>query len=95
MSYLIFLIPVSIFGLLVWAITSATKQAEKDWKTLKYLEDKAQQVSTKEEIEKFHKEFVEEATNIHNKFINPRLMKIDGYLRGLHKQFKNKESDHE
>lgn len=45
---------------------------------------------TKEEIEAFHKEFIEKASKIHNKVINPRLQRIDGYLRGLYKQYKTK-----
>ena len=44
---------------------------------------------TKEEIESFHKEFVEKATKINNPHIQPELHRINGYLQGLYKKFKN------
>jgi hypothetical protein len=73
-------------GLLVWAIMGARKEVLKDWDTLEYLKTKANEVSTKEEIEEFHKEFVEKASKIHNQYINIELHKIDGYLKGQYKQ---------
>ena len=73
--------------LLIWAIKSSMEQSKKDWNTLDYLKNKANLLKTKEEIEEFHKEFVEKASKIHNQFINPELSKIDGYLRGLYKQY--------
>ena len=42
----------------------------------------------KEEIEILHKDLQE--VKITNQYIKPRLMRIDGYLKGLYKQFKNK-----
>jgi hypothetical protein len=73
-------------GLLVWVIMGARKEVLKDWDTLEYLKTKANEVSTKEEIEEFHKEFVEKASKIHNQYINIELHKIDGYLKGQYKQ---------
>lgn len=88
--YLILLIPIGLFSLFVWAFRSVSKQVKEDWETLEYLEEKCKTVNTKEEIEAFHKEFIEKASKIHNKVINPRLQRIDGYLRGLYKQYKTK-----
>lgn len=73
--------------LLVWVTISGTKQVKKDWDTLEELKKKANKVKTKEEIEEFHKEFVEKASKIHNRFITPELHEINGYLIGLYKQF--------
>ena len=76
-------------GLFVWAVINLRKRVIKDWKILEELKYKANKVSTKEEIEEFHKEFVEKANKVsHNKYINIELQRIDGYLRGLYKQFK-------
>lgn len=88
MNYLLLLIPIAIIILLGWALYNTMKQSKKDWETLDYLKDKATKVNTKEEIEDFHKEFREKASKIYNKFIALELNKIDGYLRGLYKQFK-------
>lgn len=76
-------------SLFVWAAINSTKQVKKDWATLEELKKKANQVSSKEEIEEFHKEFREKAKKIYNKNIHMELYKIDGYLRGLYKQYKN------
>jgi hypothetical protein len=73
-------------GLFVWFILTARQQVSKDWNTLEYLKTRANEVSTKEEIEEFHKEFVEKASKIHNQYINIELHKIDGYLKGQYKQ---------
>lgn len=86
MNYLLLLIPLGFVTLFLWATFSLRRQILKDWATLEYLKKRTNQVSTKEEIEKFHKEFVEKANKIHNSCINPELQKIDGYLRGLYKQ---------
>ena len=75
--------------LIISAISFSIKNNKRDWNTLEELKKKANQVSTKEEIEEFHKEFVEKANKIYNSEIKPELMKIDGYLRGLYKQYKN------
>ena len=88
MNYII-LVPLGLIGLAIWLIIDQRKQVVKDWDTLEYLKKRANEVSTKEEIEEFHKEFIEKASKIHNQFINPELHKIDGYLRGLYKQFKS------
>lgn len=74
--------------LLISAILILMKNSKRDWNTLEELKKKANQVSTKEEIEEFHKEFIKKANKIYNNQITPELMKIDGYLRGLYKQFK-------
>lgn len=74
-------------SLFTWLVISARKQVLKDWDTLKELKKKANEVKTKEEIEEFHKEFVEKASKIHNRLITPELYKINGYLIGLYKQF--------
>lgn len=71
-----------------WGMWSIRKQANKDWDRVKYFEDAIQNVSAKEEIENVHKEFIEWAKTVNNKLITPKLHYIDGYLRGLHKQFK-------
>lgn len=75
--------------LLISTILILMKNSKKDWNTLEELKKKANQVSTKEEIEEFHKEFLEKANKVsHNEYINIELQRIDGYLRGLYKQFK-------
>lgn len=80
------LIPMS---LLILLIRSLEKQVNKDWKTLKYLEEKCKTVKdNKEDIEIFHKELLEKSKNIHNQFINLRLYFIDGYLRGLYHKYR-------
>lgn len=73
----------------VWATLYLRKQTIKDRNTLEELKKKANTVSTKEEIESFHKEFVEKATKINNPHIQPELHRINGYLQGLYKKFKN------
>lgn len=75
-------------SLLVWATLNSRKQVIKDWDTLKELKHKASSVSTKEEIEIFHKEFVEKANKINNQYIHLELQRINGYLQGLYKQYK-------
>lgn len=89
-TLIIIIIFVIIFlALFIWAIISLRKQVIKDWNTLEELKKKANQISTKEEIEEFHKEFLEKANKVsHNQYINIELQRIDGYLRGLYKQFK-------
>lgn len=84
----IILFVIVFLGLFVWATINLRKQVIKDWNTLEELKKKANEVSSKEEIEEFHKEFIEKASKIHNPQITPELMKIDGYLRGFYKQFK-------
>lgn len=73
--------------LLAWATSSIVKQSNRDWDTFEYLKKKADTISTKEEIEEFHKEFLEKAKKIDNPVIRPHLHRIDGYLRGLYKQY--------
>lgn len=89
-KYFLLLLPIGVMILFIWVLAYKAKQSKKDWDTLKYLEKKACNISTKEEIEEFHKEFIEKASNIHNRFIYPRLQKIDGYVRGLYKQYQKK-----
>lgn len=75
-------------ALFVWSLMSLRKRAIKDWETLTYLTKRAETLSTKQEIEEFHKEFVDKASKINNEHIKPQLNRIDGYVRGLYKQFK-------
>jgi hypothetical protein len=49
----------------VWAVNQMIKQSKKDWETLDYLKNKTNNVSTLEEIEEFHKEFLEKSKKIH------------------------------
>jgi hypothetical protein len=77
-----------LLALFVWSLMSLRKQAVKDWKTLTDLKKRAETLSTKQEIEEFHKEFVDKASKINNEHIKPQLNRIDGYVRGLYKQFK-------
>ena len=75
-------------SLLIWAIIELSKQTKKDWDTIEELKKKANQVSSKEEIEEFHKEFIEKASKIYTTYNSIELQRIDAYLRGLYKQFK-------
>lgn len=86
MKYLLLIIPISLIIIFVWSFISLRNEVKKDWETLDYLKKRANEVSTKKEIEEFHKEFIEKASKIHNRFINVELAKIDGYLRGQYKQ---------
>lgn len=86
---LIIIFVILVMFLFVWLIAYNMKQVAKDWKTVEQLKQRANAVNTKEEIEEFHKEFVEKARKIHNQYIQIELQRIDGYLRGLYKQFKN------
>lgn len=79
---------VTIILLFVLLTRNIIKTSKKDWDTFYYLKQKCNEVKTKEEIELFHKEFSEKASKIHNELITPGLSKIDGYLRGLYKQYK-------
>ena len=85
---IIILIIVVFISIFFWAINAQLKQSQKDWETLDYLKKRSNEVETKEEIEEFHKEFVEKSNKIYNSLIKLELSKIDGYLRGLYKHFK-------
>jgi hypothetical protein len=91
MKLLAILIIVGVLSFLFWVIYSGMQQSKKDWETLKYLKKKANEVSTKEEIEEFYTEFRQKSSKIYNKYICYELFAIDGYLRGLYKQYKNVE----
>lgn len=78
-----------IIGLFIWSLFDLRQKSIKDWKTLEELKEKVNKINTKEEIEEFHKEFLEKAVEINNPYINIELHKIDGYVRGLYKKFKN------
>lgn len=78
-----------IIGLFIWAFNDLRQKSIKDWKTLEELKEKVNKINTKEEIEEFHKEFLEKSVEINNPYINIELHKIDGYVRGLYKKFKN------
>jgi hypothetical protein len=86
---ILILVFLGIVSLLILSLSSMRKQVIKDWNTLKELKAKLLTVSTKVEIEEFHKEFVEKTKEIHNTAdIQRELLKIDAYLRGMYKQFK-------
>lgn len=80
---------IAFMCLFIWTLFSLRKQVVRDWETLDELKTKSNEVSTKEEIEEFHKEFVEKANKIYNHQIQKELSRIDGFLRGLYKQYKN------
>jgi hypothetical protein len=86
-NFILLLIPFAIICLTIWSLYALKKQAKKDWATLEELKQKANLLNTKEEIEEFHKEFLEKASKVHNQYIRYELNRIDGYLRGLYKQF--------
>lgn len=73
---------------LILTINSSVKQSKKDWNIYYDLEKRANLLNTKEEIEAFHKEFVEKAKKINNPIISAKLGAIDGYVKGLYKQYK-------
>ncbi len=75
----------AVIGLFLWLTLSMLKQSKKDWDTVRYFEARVNTVFTLDEIKSFHAEFVEKASKIHNEYCQPRLAKIDGYLRGLYK----------
>lgn len=80
------IIIVVVFCLLVGPfIWFFMKQSEKDWNTLRELQEKAYKISTKTELVEFHKEFVEKAYKINNNLIYPEL---HGYIVGLYKTLK-------
>lgn len=88
------IIPVIILIIIGWGCVWATRrimnQAENDWQVIADLEQKAKLVNTKEEIEELHKEMIEKSKPIYNKYVHARLQKLDGYLRGMYKQYQNK-----
>jgi hypothetical protein len=77
-----------LLGLFIWSLICLRKQAIKDWETLNDLTKKAETLSTKQEIEEFYKDFVDKSSKIKNELITPHLIRIDGYVRGIYKQFK-------
>jgi Sec-independent protein translocase protein TatA len=81
-----------VIGLFIWTTVNLRKQVLKDLDTLDYFKKRVNEVSTKEEIEALHKEFVEKASKINNPHINPQLQNIDGFLRGQYKQLTNGNS---
>ena len=83
---IIFCVLVFMF-LFIWLMFASRKRAIKDWDTLHDLEKRANNLKTKEEIQEFHKEFIDKANKIYNSHIHLRLNRIDGYIRGLYKQF--------
>lgn len=81
----LFLLLILIIWGIIWGIIKGRKQVIKDWETLYDLENRCMKLTTLEEVVQFHMEFTEKAGKIHNEFINPRLARIDGYLRGQYK----------
>ncbi len=86
-KFILILIPLIIFGLLIWLVYISLKQSEKDWAICRDLEKRSLTVSTKEEIETLHNELVEEGNKINNQYIHAKLNRVEGYLRGLYKQY--------
>lgn len=84
------LLLVLLIGGIIWSTISMMKQSAKDWETLRELQEKSKNVKTKEEIEELYKELREKGSKIHNKFIYPHLVAIDGYLKGMYQQYKTK-----
>lgn len=83
------LIVIGILGLLIWATIDLSNRAKNDWNTLDELKAEANNLKgDKEELEAFHKKFIEKANKINNPHISPELNKIDGYIRGLYKKYK-------
>jgi hypothetical protein len=62
-----------------------SKMYKKQKATIDYLKDKANNLSTKEEMEAFHKEFLEKGSKIDIPDLKVQLISIDSYLRGLYK----------
>lgn len=86
---LIIIVVVLIIVFIVWILIYSAKQSAKDWKTIEQLKQRANAVNTKEEIEKFHKEFIKEAKriSINNNLTHTDLARIDGYLRGKYEKY--------
>lgn len=72
-------------ALIIWNASLIKKRVARDWEIVDDLEKRSVELNTCEEILVFHKEFTEKASKIHNEFINLRLARIDGYLRGQYK----------
>lgn len=77
--------------LLIWSVKWTFKQSQKDWAIYRELEKRAYELKTKEEIEKFHEEFIGKAKKISNDLISPKLLRLDGYIRGLYEQYKKEK----
>lgn len=82
------LVTLAFIVIFLLAANSMMKQSAKDWAVYEDFEKRMYLLKGKEEIEAFHKEFVEAAQKIHNPLINPKLSAIDGYVRGLYQQYK-------
>ena len=80
-----------VLSFIIYFLLRARKKSINDWEELYELEKRANNLELNlESIEAFHKEFLEKANRLrYNQFINVRLGKIDGYLRGLYKAVKN------
>ncbi len=74
-----------VVGGFIWTSISMSSRSKTDWDTLNELEDKATLVKTKEEIKNLYDELSQKGSKINNRFILPRLMRLEGYLRGLYK----------
>ena len=86
---LIIIIVFLVITFIFWRVVHTIKQSTKDWKTIEQLKQRANTVNTKEEIEKFHKEFIKEAKriSINNHLTHTDLARIDGYLRGKYEKY--------
>lgn len=90
MNYLALLILIGLVALMIWGLRSTLRQSKKDWATLHDLEERAEKIKTKEETEALHAELVKKGNKIFNEYVIARLNILDGYLRGMYKQFKEK-----
>ena len=78
----------TIVAAAVFATVKMAKQSKKDWAKFYDLEKRIKgQDLTKEQMEKLHTELVEFGKKVSNTFIETKLLALDGYLRGLYKQY--------
>lgn len=79
-----------LVGLITRATMSYSKRVTIDWDEWNDLKTRCYEVLTKEEIEIIHKEFQEKMKILkYNNHISREAMRVDGYLRGLYKQYES------
>ena len=78
------LIALVIF-LLVWSTSGLAAQAKKDWAFERMIREKANQVTTLEEVKALHAELIEGGNKIQNEYVRASLNHVEGYLRGMYK----------
>lgn len=93
MNYKLLFVALTMIFILILLVVFLSKkildQTKKDWATLEDLEDRANKVTTKEQIEDLHNEFLTKQAKINNYLITPRLARLDGYLRGKYNQYRS------